>query len=149
MNRLIPFIFILLPVLIAFYLAEWQVVVSILIGVLVVPFFMIFLFHGYEVFFLQKKLDVSGVLAVGGMYAIFGLPIYLIGIMPIYYVLKSLPYPLVYTFPFIISTVMFLLFILLTTKPWGYKEFLIIVSCTLVHSYFIIWLISRFKAFSV
>ena len=149
MNRLLPLIFILIPIFIAFYLAEWQVVVSILIGVLVVPLFMIFLFHGYEVLFLDRKLDLNTVLEVGALYGIIGIPVYLIGIMPIYYALKTLSYPLVYTFPFSISVVMFLLFMLITTKPWGYKEFFLIVSCSLVHSYFIIWLISRFKAISI
>ena len=149
MNRFLPLLFILTPIVIAFYFAEWQVVVAMLIGVLVVPFLLILLFHGFEVLLLYKKLDISGVLAVGGMFAIIGLPIYLMVIMPIYYALKSLPYPLVYTFPCSISVIMFLLFILITTKPWGYKEFLLVVFCSLVHSFLIIALISRFKAISI
>src|SRR5690554_4913251 len=107
MSKFLPFIFILIPVFLAFWLCEWQVVVSFFIGIIVVPVMLIFLFHLYEVLFLQKELDLNGAFEIGALYSVVGLPVYFIFILPVYYALKSFSFPLVYSFPVSISIIMF------------------------------------------
>ena len=149
MSKLLPFIFILIPVFLALWFCEWQVVVSFFIGIIIVPVMLIFLFHLYEILFLHKRIDLNGAFEIGALYSVVGLPIYFIFILPVYYALKSFSFSLVYSFPVSISVIMFLFFMFVTTKPWGYKEFLVIVACSLIHSYFIIWLISKLKSFTL
>src|SRR5690606_27275189 len=144
-----PVILFLIPVALAFWLCEWQVVVSFLIGIIVVPLILISAIHLYEATFMEKKIDFTEVFEVSALFSAVGLPLYLIAILTLYYALKTLSYPLVFTFPVSITVIMLTLFILITTKSWGYKEVLVILTCSFIHSYFIIWLISRFKAIPI
>lgn len=141
-------IILLVPVLIAFYFCEWQVVVAFIVAIFVVPFTIIFLTHLFEVFFQHKPIDFKGVFEIWGLFSLAGIPIYFILILPLYYVLKSSSIPVLYSFPASVCIIMFLLFVLLVTKTWGYKEFLVVVGCSILHSLFIIWLISKLKSIS-
>lgn len=145
MDILLPIFFFLIPIVIAFKLCEWQVVTSFIIGVVAVPFLMILLFHLYEIYFMNKPSDFKGVLSISTMFAMFGLPIYLIMILPLYYFLQTLQFPFHYSFPIIISTIMSILFVIITEREWGWKQIAVIILCSYVHSWFILWVISKLR----
>lgn len=141
MNILGPII-ILIPVLIALFLCEWQVAIAFLIAILIVPFVFILLID----FFQQKPMSYKDVLELGFMFFIIGIPIYFILILPMYYGLKSMGMPILYSFPASVSVIMLILYTLITTKPWDYKAALVVVACSISHGLFIIWLIGKFKS---
>jgi hypothetical protein len=141
MNILGPLI-ILAPVLVALYLCEWQVVIAFFIAILIVPFIFIFLIDLFQ----QKPMGFNGVLETGFMFFIIGIPLYFILILPIYYILKSTSMPMIYSFPASVSVIMLITYTFITTKPWDFKTALVVIACSVVHAYFIIWLISKFKA---
>lgn len=137
-------IVLLMPVLIALYFCEWQVAVAFFIAVLVVPFILIFLINLFQ----QKAMGFNDVIETGFMFSIAGIPIYFILILPVYYVLKSSNMPIVYSFPASVSVIMVIIYTLITTKPWDYKAALVVTACSVVHTLFIIWLISKLKSIS-
>lgn len=143
MNILGPLI-LLMPVLVALYLCDWQVAIAFFIAILIVPFIFILLIDLFQ----QKPMGFNGVLETGFIFFIFGIPLYFILILPIYYLLKSTSMPIIYSFPASVSVIMLILYTLITTKPWDYKAALVVIACSVVHTYFIIWLISKFKAIS-
>lgn len=135
-------IIIFIPVLIALILCEWQVAIAFLIAILIVPF----LFILFIDFFQQNPMGYKDVLELGFMFFIIGIPIYFILILPMYYGLKSMSIPIVYSFPFGVSITMLVLYTLMTTKPWDYKAALVVIACSVSHGFFIIWLIGKFKS---
>ncbi|WP_375578534.1 hypothetical protein ABWH96_16105 [Marivirga tractuosa] len=145
MDFILPILFFLIPILIAFKLCEWQVVAAFLVGVVLVPFLMISLFHLYEVYFMSKTLDFKGALSISAMFSVFGLPIYLIIVLPFYYFLQTLQFPIHYSFPILISIIMCILFVLITEREWGWKQIAVIILCSYVHSWFILWMIAKLK----
>jgi len=149
MDLLFPIILFLIPILIAFKLCEWQVVTAFILALIAVPAVMILSFHFFEIFYLNKSSDFAEAFTISGMFSIFGFPIYLIIVLPLYYFLQSLQFPLHYSFPMIITILMIILFVLITEKEWGWKEIVVILLCSYVHSYFILWLISKLKYFSL
>lgn len=143
MNVLGPIV-ILMPVLIALYFCEWQVVIAFFLAVSIVPFALIFLINLFQ----QKAMGFNDVLETGLLLSIAGIPIYCILILPIYYVLKSSSMPMPYSFPASVSIIMVILYTLITTKPWDYKAALVVTTCSTIHALFIIWLISKLKSIS-
>lgn len=146
MNIIAPILFFLIPILVALWLCEWQVVAAFLIGIFVIPPFLFFLTHLFQVFTEQKRMDLNGLFEVGALFSFAGFPIYFLIILPIYYALKASKVPLVYSFPFCLSVVMFILFVIITEKEWGSIAFFSIVACSIFHALFILWLISRLKS---
>lgn len=149
MDVLIPILIFLVPILIAYKLCEWQVVSAFLVGLIVVPFFIIFLFHVYEIYFIGKSPDFNRAFTILAMFALFGLPIYLIIILPLYYFLQSLQFPINYSFPIVISIIMSILFSLMNERDWGWKQIAVILLCSYVHSYFILWLMAKLRSISI
>lgn len=148
MNILGPIV-ILIPVLIALYFCEWQVVAAFVVTILVVPLAIFFFTHLFEIFFQHKPMDFKEMFEMWGMFAVAGIPIYFILILPLYYILKSSGgIPMLYGFPAGVTIIMLLLFVLLATRSWGYKEVLVVIGCSALHSLFVIWLISKLKAIS-
>lgn len=148
MNILAPLI-IITVLLVALYFCEWQVVLAFTLAVLVLPFTLLFLTHLYEVIIQGKQMDFNSAFEIGALFSIAGIFIYFPFILPIYYALKSANnFPILYSFPLSVSIVLFILFILMATKPWGFKEFLVVVGCSMLHALFILWLISKFKSLS-
>src|SRR5690606_256967 len=95
-----------------------------------------------------KAMGFNDVIETGFMFSIAGIPIYFILILPVYYVLKSSNMPIVYSFPASVSVIMVIIYTLITTKPWDYKAALVVTACSVVHTLFIIWLISKLKSIS-
>lgn len=143
MNIFGPII-LLMPVLVALYFCEWQVVAAFFIATFVVPFILIFAIN----LFGQKAMDFKDVIETGFLFSIAGIPIYFILILPIYYALKSSSMPMLYSFPASVSIIMLIIYALMTTKAWDYRVILAVIVCGILHSLFIMWLISKFKAIS-
>ncbi|WP_188466014.1 hypothetical protein [Marivirga lumbricoides] len=149
MDVILPVLIFLVPILIAFKLCEWQVISAFLVGLIAVPFFIIFLFHVYEIYFIGKSPDFNGAFTISAMFAMFGLPIYLIIILPLYYFLQSLQFPINYSFPIVISIIMSILFLIMNEREWGWKQIAVILLCSYIHSYFILWVIAKLRSISI
>lgn len=146
MNVLAPLITII-ALLVALYLCEWQVIAAFFVAVVAVPIILVFLTHLYEVGVQHQPMNLKEAFEMGSFFSLAGVFIYFPLILPVYYVLKSaVNFPILYSFPFGVCIIILALFALMATKPWGYKEFLMIVACSMLHAFFILWLISKFKS---
>lgn len=148
MNILFPILFFALPLAIAFKLCGWEVVAAFIITIIVVPFFIVFLSHLIGILFYNKEFDPKGCIELGAIFAIPGIPIYFIGILPLYYLMRSIDFPLYISFPCCISAIMLILAILIAERPLSYLHYLMIIACSFLHSLLIAWLIAKFKSFS-
>ena len=109
-----------------------------------------FLIEAFEVLFQNKESDFAEIFPVAGLYALVGIPIGFIFIMPIYHgLLRLTSVPITLVFPIVVSIIMLSIFIFLTTKPWGYVEVLVIIGCSVFHTLSILWLISKFRLLTV
>jgi len=138
-------VLLVLLILLAFYVSEWQVALAFLVAVIMVPITYVLSYHMYEVIVKGQEFD-SVKIMMGGIFAMLGIPVYYALMMPSYYILKNLGFPIIISFPFVVSVIILILFKILATKPWGFTVFITLAGCGILHSLFILWLISKFKS---
>lgn len=143
-----PLLLFWLPLLVPFILCRWQVLVAFLLVSFTVPFFFTFLFGVFGMVFQGEVFDPGMWLGMGMLFAIPGIPIHLLAILPLYYLMRSRSFPLHITFPCCVAAVFLACFIMLAEKSVPYVAFLIIVGCAIVHALLIMWLIEKFNASS-
>ncbi|MCF6260964.1 MAG: hypothetical protein L3J98_12540 [Gammaproteobacteria bacterium] len=146
---ILPHFVILTLAIIALLLYPWFVNVSFLLAIVLVPSFILLLYGIFQTLFMDKQIDFIEIFTAGSLYSLAGIPIYFILVIPVYLaLLKVTQFPIIFTFPFSLTIIMLLLFVFLTTKSWGYIEVLVITGCSVLHSFFILWLISKLKPLS-
>ncbi|WP_223846314.1 hypothetical protein [Wenzhouxiangella sp. AB-CW3] len=146
LNQLLPLAFLLLIVALAFWLAEWQVVTAFLVAVLALPFLLIMGIHLSEMYFNDASLDLEGVFGISLVLSLVGLPIYLIGLLPLYYLLQYTPAPLTVSFPIAVTGLMLILLAFLMERDWSWSAAGVVVACSLVHAWVILYLAEKLKS---
>ncbi|WMJ72281.1 hypothetical protein RCC89_03745 [Cytophagaceae bacterium ABcell3] len=145
--RILVLIIYFIPLFVAFYVCEWQVVVAFIIGVWVVPPVLFalsegasYLIHG------EFTVGLNDIFSLGMIFSLVGMFIYFVAILPLYYVLQTLDYSIYLTFPSAIFLVMLILFTLLATQSLGVLGLAVVLFCSIVHSLMILWIIDMLKA---
>jgi len=146
--------FILLSIFIVVLLYHpWFVSLAFVLAAILVPTLVLFLVEAFQILFLNKSADFKEVFAIAGIFSFVGVLIYLVLMMPAYSVLSRITQlPIIFTFPFAVTIIMLLIFFIFANKPLNYGDTFIRVSviatCSVLHSLFILWLISKLKQFS-
>jgi hypothetical protein len=135
----------ILPILVALKFCDWRVVISFAISIVLVPIFFVSLTHLYMVNIQNEESswDTAGIAAK--IFILASVPIYFVLVLPLYHYLKTLQFPLSISFPLVITAIAFSIFLLLVTKPWGLKEVLIIIGCSVFHAFVILFGIALLK----
>lgn len=142
---IVGWIIFFLPILIAFRLCDWRVVTSFLISIISVPTFFIGLEGLYRAYVQHETVDWKDAASISGIFILFSVPIYFLVVLPLYHLLKTFSFPIILSFPLLITAIAFSFFLLMVTKPWGIKEILIILVCSVFHSMVILLGITLLK----
>lgn len=133
-------------VVLAFVVSEWQIAAAFLVAIIAVPLTIVFSTHIYEVVLNGETFNISDVFMVSSLFILGGIPLYFAFVMPLYYALNLLSFPVVISFPLAVTAFIVTLFVLFATGSWGYLVLLVVAACSAFHSLFILWLISIFKS---
>lgn len=141
-------LFFVMPLFMAFKLCGWQVVVSFLIAIFIIPFCVVFL----SVLTLpppeHMEFSFKDGLAITAMFALPGIPIHFFIILPLYYFIQKLKVNFFIAFPCVVALIMLVILKLLEKEPQPFLAYLIVIGCGVAHSLLITWLIIKFKAIS-
>lgn len=135
----------ILPIVVAFRLCDWRVVLSFLVSITAVPAFFIGLGGLYQIYVENQTLRWNDFGAVVTIFVLFGIPIYFLLVLPLYYLLSSFSFPIMMSFPLLITVIAFSIFLLMVTKPWGIMDVAAIVACSVLHSMVILLGIALLK----
>ena len=149
MNILFPILFFGFPFVVAIKLCGWQVAVSFLIAILAVPFFAVLLTHLLDVALEKQRFDFKGCLAITGIFAIPGVPLYFLIILPLYFFIQKFNVNFYLAFPLVVSLMMLVTVKLLEKEPQPFWFYLLVTGCGIAHALLIAWLIVRLKSLSV
>lgn len=149
MSILFPIAFFAIPLLIALKLCGWQVVVSFLVAIFIVPFCVVFFTHLVQVMTGKQTFNFKECLEISGMFAIPGIPIYFLIILPLYYFIQTLNINFYIAFPCAVSVIMLVIVKLLENEPQPFWFYLVVIGCGVAHSLLIVWLIIKLKSLSV
>lgn len=139
LGPIVGVIIFILPIVVAFRLCDWRVVVSFLISITAVPALFIGLGGLYAIYVENQTLKWNDFGAVLAIFVLFGIPIYFLLVLPLYYVLTSLSFPIMISFPLLITVLAFSIFLLMVTRPWGIADVVGIVVCSVLHSMMILF----------
>ena len=149
MSMLFPILFFGIPLVVALKLCGWQVVVSFLAAIFIVPFCVVFFTHLVQVVIGKQVFNVKECLEISGMFAIPGVPIYFLMVLPLYYFIQTLNVNFYIVFPSVVSLIMLAMVKLLENEPQPFWVYLVVASCGIAHSLLIVWLIIKLKSLSV
>lgn len=149
MGILFPILFFGVPIAVALKLCGWQVVVSLLIAIFVVPFCVVFFSILTQSLVEKQEFNIKECLALTAMFALPAIPIYFYIILPLYYFIQTLNVNFYIAFPCFVSAIMLVIVKLLENEPQPFWFYLIVISCGIAHALLIIWLIIKLKALSV
>lgn len=149
MSIIFPVVFFAIPLLVALKLCGWQIVVSFLIAIFVVPFCVVFLSNFTQAVIEKQEFSFKDSLAITAMFAVPGIPIYFLIILPLYYFIQARDINFYIAFPCAVSVIMLFIVKLLENEPQPFWFYLVVISCGIAHSLLIVWLIIKLKALSV
>ena len=148
MSILFPILFFGIPLVVALKLCGWQVVVSFLIAIFIVPFCVVFFSILIQSLVEKQEFSFKECLAITAMFAVPGIPIYFLIILPLYYFIQTLNVNFYIAFPCIVSAIMLVIVKLLENEPQPFWFYLVVIGCGVAHSLLIVWLIIKLKAIS-
>lgn len=124
----------ILPVVIAFRLCDWRVVLSFLIGIITVPAFLLGLGNLHSVYIENQSFKLSDFGVIVSFFILCSIPIYFLLVLPLYYLLLSFSFPIWISFPSVISLIVCSIFLLLALKPLGLVHLAVLILCSVLHS---------------
>ncbi len=143
MSVIFPLLYLSLIIL-AIVICEWRVVLAFFIVVISFPF--IFGYIDYLFNISSSEIELEYVWITGWLFAAGGLPIYIVFMMPAYYLLKRISsISLFISFPVTVVSILLILAAFIITKEWNYIVFLVITGCGICHSLSILGLIHLFN----
>lgn len=135
----------ILPIVVAFRLCDWRVVLSFLVSIITVPAFFMGISGLYSIYVENQTLKWNDFGALVTMFALVGIPLYFLLVLPLYYLLTTFAFPIMISFPLVIATIAVSMFLLMVTKPWGIIEAAVIAGCGIFHSMVILLGIALLK----
>ncbi|VAW69881.1 hypothetical protein MNBD_GAMMA09-3810, partial [hydrothermal vent metagenome] len=115
--------------MLAFVVSEWQIAAAFLVAIIAVPLTIVFSTHIYEVVLNGEAFNISDVFMVSSLFILGGIPLYFAFVMPLYYALKLLSFPVAISFPLAVTAFIVTLFVLFATGSWGYLVLLVVAAC--------------------
>ncbi|HTF96843.1 MAG TPA: hypothetical protein VL995_11975 [Cellvibrio sp.] len=149
MSILFPILFFGIPLVIALKLCGWQVVISFLVAIFIVPFCVVFFTHLAQVITGKQVFNVKECLEISTMFAIPGVPIYFLIVLPLYYFIQTFNINFYIAFACAVSVVMLVVAKLLENEAQPFWVYLVMAGCSIAHSLLIVWLIAKLKSVSV
>lgn len=128
-----------LPIALAYWLVEWRLVTAFVSTAIFFPFLVMTLVQLFLVLFQDKKFDWVEIKDMGGIFAIGSIYVYMILVLPAFLCLRSLPMPIVWSFPIMVSVIVFGVFFLLKNeRPADVATLIVISICSCLHSWIIL-----------
>lgn len=128
-----------LPIALAYWLVEWRLVTAFVSTAVLFPFLAISLVQLFLVLFQDKKFDWIEVKDIGAIFAIGSIYVYMILVLPAFLYLRGFSVPIIWSFPAMVSMIVFGLFLLLkNNKPWGFEVPLTLIICSTLHCWMIL-----------
>ena len=129
----------ILPVALAYWLVEWRLVTAFISTAVLFPFLAMIAVQAFLVVFQDKKIDWIEIKDIGAIFAIGSIYVYMILVMPAFLYLRGLPMPIIWSFPAVVSLIVFGLFLLFkNNRPWGFEVPLTLTICSLLHCWMIL-----------
>lgn len=129
----------ILPVALAYWLVEWRLVTAFISTAVLFPFLAMIVVQAFLAAFQDKKIDWIEIKDIGAIFAIGSVYVYMILVMPAFLYLRGLPMPIIWSFPAVVSLIVFGLFLLLkNNRPWGLEVPLTLTICSLLHCWMIL-----------
>lgn len=138
---LLGLLLLIAPIIIAFKVCGWRYITAFIVAIFGVPAAVILGSAIYEALIHSGEFDLKEILGFSAILGIAGLPIYFLLVIPVYFGLKRLSFPVMYSFPLSLIAIMLAFFLLISDQPMGIDVVLIISGCSLLHAFFILWLI--------
>ena len=129
----------ILPVALAYWLVEWRLVTAFISTAVLFPFLAMIAVQAFLAVFQDKKIDWIEIKDIGAIFAIGSIYVYMILVMPAFLYLRGLPMPIIWSFPAVVSLIVFGLFLLLkNNRPWGFEVPLTLTICSVLHCWMIL-----------
>lgn len=138
-GPILGIIIFVLPIIVAFRVCDWRVVVSFLVSIIAVPTLFIGISGLHSIYIENQTLKWNDFGTLVTIFVLFGIPIYFLFVLPLYHVLAGFSFPIMISFPLLITVIALSIFLLMVTKPWGIAEVAVIASCSIFHSMMILF----------
>lgn len=149
MNALwgvVGLVFLVLPIVLAYIFVEWRLVTAFFSTAVLFPFLAIIMVQLFFVLIQDKKFNWDEVRTGGGIFAIGSIYVYMILVLPAFLYLRTLPIAIHWSFPVMVTVVVFGVFFLLkNSRPADAATITVITICSCLHSWMILGIYQLLK----